>query len=147
MEIREANILDKDFIVKGNQEICNISGVKKPSKLAENFEKDLFCENPKFNCFVLEENNEQIAFCLYSFVYWADTGLGIYISNIYVAPEHRRKGCVSIIFNYLKEKHPDALFFTALVGKQNYAMQSAFNKIKAVYENMITYSIDTKNNA
>ena len=53
MEIREANILDKDFIVKGNQEICNISGVKKPSKLAENFEKDLFCENPKFNCFVL----------------------------------------------------------------------------------------------
>ena len=50
MIIRDATISDKDFIIKGNKLIDEVSGVTRPSLLAKNFEKDLFCEKPKFIC-------------------------------------------------------------------------------------------------
>lgn len=141
MIIRDATISDKDFIIKGNKLIDEVSGVTRPSLLAENFEKDLFCEKPKFNCFVIEEDNQLVAYCIYSYVYWSDDGLGIYISNIFVSPEYRRRGYLKAIINHIKNNNPEAKFLTAFVGKENKIMQQAIESLGATQTNLYTYEM------
>ena len=122
MNIRNATIEDKDFVVSSNDYVNQISGIKTQSQLSVNFEKDILSDNPKGFCLIVEENKEQIAFCLYSYLYWANKGQGVYLSNVFVKPEHRKKGVLKEILSYIKNLD-NVNFITMLVGNENESMQ------------------------
>lgn len=142
MKIRKVKLSDKDFIVDANLEIDKISGTTDKSFLAENFEKDFLGKRPKCKCIVIEEDETPIGFCIYSYVYWSNTGLGIYLSNAYILPEFRKRGALDQMLKYIKNKHKNVVFFTGMVGKGNKLMQSIMTrKYGAEDVNLITYSI------
>ena len=122
MIIRNATIKDKDFVVSSNDNVNQASGIKTQSRLTMNFEKDFLSDNPKAFCLIVEENKEQIAYCLYSYVYWANKGQGVYLSNVFVKPEHRKKGVLREILSHIKKLN-DVNFITMLVGNENDSMQ------------------------
>ena len=115
LKFRKATKEDKAFIVDANNSINKLSGVKNKSRLSENFEKDFLENNPKAFCLIVEDENEKIAFCIYSHTYWATQGSGVYLSNVYVEPKHRRKGVLKAIINHLKNMD-DVNFITMLLG-------------------------------
>jgi len=138
MTIRNATIIDKDFIVSSNNYVNQVSGIKTQSQLSINFEKDILCENPKAFCLIVEENKEQIAFCLYSYVYWANKGQGVYLSNVFVKPEYRKKGVLREILSYLKNLN-NVNFITMLVGNENESMQKTIANYGAEDIDMKTF--------
>ena len=138
MTIRNATIIDKDFVVSSNNYVNQVSGIKTQSQLSINFEKDILCENPKAFCLIVEENEEQIAFCLYSYVYWANKGQGVYLSNVFVKTEHRKKGVLKEILSYIKNLN-DVNFITMLVGNENESMQKTIANYGAEDINMKTF--------
>lgn len=141
MIIRNARIKDKDFIVKANHEVDEISGTHEESKLEQNYLDDLFCPQPKFSCIVVENNNEPVAYMLYSHVYWANTGYGLYLSNAYVSPTYRNQGILKMMLEFIKAENQDVVFMTAMVGKENSLMQSIMKNLGGEDVNLITYSI------
>jgi hypothetical protein len=122
MNIRNVTFKDKDFVVSSNDYVNQVSGIKTQSQLSINFEKDILCENPKAFCLIVEENKKQIAFCLYSYVYWANKGQGVYLSNIFVKPKHRKKGVLKEVLSHIKNLD-NVNFITMLVGNENESMQ------------------------
>ena len=138
MNIRNATLEDKDFVVSSNDYVNQVSGIKTQSQLSINFEKDILCENPKAFCLIVEENKEQIAFCLYSYVYWANKGQGVYLSNVFVNPEHRKKGILKEILSYIKNLD-NVNFITMLVGNENESMQKTIANYGAEDIDMKTF--------
>ena len=138
MNIRNATLEDKDFVVSSNDYVNQVSGIKTQSQLSINFEKDILCENPKAFCLIVEENKEQIAFCLYSYVYWANKGQGVYLSNVFVKPEHRKKGILKEILSYIKNLG-NVNFITMLVGNENERMQKTIANYGAEDIDMKTF--------
>ena len=138
MKVRNATIEDMDFVVSSNDYVNQVSGIKTQSQLSENFEKDILCENPKAFCLIVEENKEQIAFCLYSYVYWANKGQGAYLSNVFVKPEHRKKGILKEILLYIKSLN-NVNFITMLVGNENGSMQKTISTYGAEDIDMKTF--------
>ncbi|MCM1324917.1 MAG: GNAT family N-acetyltransferase [Acetobacter sp.] len=142
MKIRKVKFSDKEFIVKANLEIDKISGTTDESFLDRNFEKDFVGKRPKCKCIVIEDEQKPIGFCIYSYVYWSNTGLGIYLSNAYILPEYRKKGALNKMLKYIKNKHNNVVFFTGMVGKGNKLMQNIMTKKYGAEDvNLITYSI------
>lgn len=138
MNIRNATIEDKDFVVSSNDYVNQISGIKTQSQLSVNFEKDILSDNPKGFCLIVEENKEQIAFCLYSYLYWANKGQGVYLSNVFVKPEHRKKGILKEILSYIKNLD-NVNFITMLVGGENESMQKTIMSYGAEDIDMKTF--------
>lgn len=138
MLIRNTTIDDKDFVVSSNDYVNQVSGIKTQSQLSINFEKDILGENPKAFCLIVEENKEQIAFCLYSYVYWANKGQGVYLSNVFVKPEHRKKGILKEILSYIKNLD-SVNFITMLVGNENESMQKTITTYGAEDIDMKTF--------
>lgn len=122
MIIRNATIRDKEFVVLSNDYVNQISGINTQSQLSFNFEKDILGDMPKAFCLIAEENNEQIAFCLYSYVYWANKGQGVYLANVFVKHEHRNKGVLKELLSSIK-KLDNVNFITMLIGNENESMQ------------------------
>ncbi len=122
MIIRNATATDKNFVISSNDSVNQISGITTQSQLSVNFEKDILSDNPKAFCLIAEEKKEQIAFCLYSYVYWANKGQGIYLSNVFVKPEQRKKGVLKEILSHIKNMD-NVNFITMLVGNENESMQ------------------------
>ena len=87
---------------------------------------------------IYEENKEQIAFCLYSYVYWANKGQGVYLSNVFVKPEHRKKGILKEILSYIKNLD-NVNFITMLVGNENESMQKTITTYGAEDIDMKTF--------
>lgn len=138
MNIRNATIKDKGFVVSSNDYVNQVSGIKTQSQLSINFEKDILCKNPKAFCLIVEENKEQIAFCLYSYVYWANKGQGVYLSNVFVKSEHRKKGIFREILSHIKNLN-NVNFITMLVGNENEIMQKTIAKYGAEDIDMKTF--------
>ena len=138
MKVRNATIEDMDFVVSSNDYVNQVSGIKTQSQLSINFEKDILCEYPKAFCLIVEENKEQIAFCLYSYVYWANKGQGAYLSNVFVKPEHRKKGILKEILLYIKSLN-NVNFITMLVGNENGSMQKTISTYGAEDIDMKTF--------
>ena len=138
MIIRNATIKDKDFVVSSNDNVNQVSGIKTQSRLTMNFEKDFLSDNPKAFCLIVEENKEQIAYCLYSYVYWANKGQGVYLSNVFVKPEHRKKGVLREILSHIKKLN-DVNFITMLVGNENDGMQKTIANYGAEDIDMKTF--------
>ena len=137
MIIRKAELKDLEFIISSNESVNEISNLKE-SGLARNFEKDILSKEPKAFCVIVEEDKEQIAYCLYSYVYWANEGQCIHISNIFVKPEYRRHGIFKKIMDYIKINE-DAYCVTMLVDNENEIMLNALKKYGAKGLNMKTF--------
>ncbi len=138
MNIRKAVLADKDFVVSANNNVNNLSGISSISKLDENFEKDILSENPKAYCYIVEQSNRQIGMFLYAYTYWANKGQGVYLSNVYVAPENRKQGVLKNILNFL-ENLDDVNFITMLVGNDNENMTNVITHYGAENIHMDTF--------
>ena len=81
MIFREAEFKDKEFILNANREINNLSGLN-DSSFEKRIDKDLF-EDKTFKSIIAEIEGKVVGVVLYSYVYWANCGKGIYLYNYY----------------------------------------------------------------
>lgn len=137
MIFREAEIKDKKFILNANREINVLSGLN-DSTFEKRIDKDLF-ENKLCKSIVAEIDSEIVGFVLYSYVYWANCGKGIYLSQAYVKSEFRGQGIYKRLLTELEIKESECNFITDLVGTENEIMKKALNKLNFESSNLITY--------
>ena len=75
---REVQIDDKEFILGAHKEINRVSGLSE-SHFSENIDRDLF-QDKICKVIVAELDGKRVGFLLYSYLYFADSGRGIYLS-------------------------------------------------------------------
>lgn len=134
---RKANQFDKDFILNANEEINLLSGLN-DSVLEKNIDKDLF-EDKCCKSLIVEINGETAGFILYSYIYWANCGKGIYVSQAYVKKDYRRQGLLNDLLTELENIEKDCNFITNLVGSENEIMSKALNRLNFKSSDLITY--------
>lgn len=137
ISFRNAKVEDKDFILNANKEINILSGLN-DSTLDNNIDKDLF-ENKICKVIIAEISNNSVGFILYSYIYWANRGKGIYISQAYVKSEYRKQGILKMLLNELEEREKDCNFITNLVGNENEVMMKSLQKLNFKSSDLITY--------
>ena len=137
MKFREANISDKEFILNANKEINLLSGLN-DSTFEKRIDKDLF-EDKICKSIIAENDGEVVGMILYSYIYWANCGQGIYLSQAYVKKEYRGNGIYKQLLNELENKESNTNFITDLVGPENEYMQIALEKMKYESSDLITY--------
>lgn len=138
IEIVKADINDKEFILFANEEISKSSGLN-DSTLHTRIDEEIFGTNPKSECLVVKDGEKNIGMCIYSKIYWTNVGEGIYISQVYVVPEYRKKGIFRRIVEYIKENNKDNIFLTCLVGEENSNMNDALRKTGWKRSSMVTH--------
>ena len=136
--IEKATLKDKEFIINANKEINIVSGLN-DSKLIENIDNDIFVENSVCNCLIGKDNEKTIGMILYSYIYWANLGKGIYLSQVYVIPEYRNKGVLRNFLNHIKTIESNSKFITAYIGEENILMQKSFVNLGAKITNLSIY--------
>lgn len=134
---RKANREDKNFIINGNNEINILSGLN-DSILEKNIDKDLF-EDEICKAIIAELDNISVGFILYSDIYWANCGKGIYLSQAYVKENYRQQGILRKMLEELLKKEEDTKFITNLVGNENIIMAKAMEKLDFESSDLITY--------
>ena len=134
---REANKEDKDFLLNANKEINILSGLD-DSTFEKNIDKDLF-EDKICKSLIIEENGIVLGFLLYSYVYWANCGKGIYLSNAYVVKEYRKKGIFRMLLSKLEKIEKNSNFITNLVGSENNVMMKSLKKLGFESSDLVTY--------
>lgn len=137
INFRKAALEDKEFILNANKEINILSGLN-DSTFDNNIDKDLF-EYKICKAIIAEENNNAIGFVLYSYIYWANCGKGIYLSQVYVKKEYRNKGVFKMLLNELEAKEKECRFITNLVGGENVVMLNSMNKLDFQSSDLITF--------
>lgn len=137
MIFREAELKDKEFILNANREINVLSGLN-DSTFEKRIDKDLF-ENKLCKSIVAEIDGEIVGFVLYSYVYWANCGKGIYLSQAYVKSDFRGQGIYKRLLAELEIKESECNFITDLVGTENKIMKKTLNKLNFESSNLITY--------
>ena len=137
MKFREANISDKEFILNANKEINLLSGLN-DSTFEKRIDKDLF-EDKICKSIIAENDGKVVGMILYSYIYWANCGQGIYLSQAYVKKEYRGNGIYKQLLKELENKESNTNFITDLVGPENEYMQIALEKMKYESSDLITY--------
>lgn len=137
INFREVALKDKEFILNANKEINILSGLH-DSTLDYNIDKDLF-EDKVCKVIVAEDNNNMIGFVLYSYIYWANCGRGIYLSQVYVQEEYRNKGIFRMLLHELETREKECKFITNLVGNENTVMLSSMNKLGFQSTDLVTF--------
>ena len=89
IKFRDVGLKDKEFILNSNKEINILSGLN-DSTFDNNIDKDLFIDKI-CKVIIAEVDNKVAGFVLYSYIYWANCGKGIYLSQAYVKNEYRKK--------------------------------------------------------
>lgn len=137
IEIKEAQVEDADFIVYANKMIDKASFIAN-SKLKENIYNDLFFEK-KAECLIVKVDGKSAGMILFSKVYWADRGEGIYVSQAFVEEEFRNKGLFKMLLRSALDFYENSNFLTCLVAKKNENMNQCMKKLFFEDENMISY--------
>lgn len=137
ISFRNAKIEDKDFILDANKEINILSGLN-DSTFNHNIDKDLF-EDKICKVIIAEVNNNVAGFVLYSYIYWANCGKGIYLSQAYVKGEYRKQGILKMLLQELEEQEKECKFITNLVGNENEVMMKSLQKLNFESSDLITY--------
>ena len=137
ISFREAELKDKQFILDANKEINVLSGLD-DSTFDNNIDKDLFEEN-RCKVIIVEVDNNVAGFVLYSYIYWANCGNGIYLSQAYVKSEYRKQGVLKELLQELESREKECKFITNLVGNENEVMREALNKLSFNSCDLITY--------
>ena len=137
MVFREAKKEDKEFILKANKEINELSSLN-DSTLEIRIDKDLF-EDKSCKLIIAEIDNNIAGFILYSYVYWANCGKGIYLSQAYVDKNYRGQGVYKELLNELETRETECNFITDLVGPDNEVMKHVLDKMNFKSCDLITY--------
>lgn len=137
MIFREAELKDKEFILNANKEINVLSDLN-DSTFEKRIDKDLF-ENKICKSIIAEIDGNAVGMVLYSYVYWANCGNGIYLSQAYVKSEYRGQGIYKKLLRELETREKECNFITDLVGPENEGMQIALEKMKFDSSDLITY--------
>ena len=137
MIFREVKKEDREFILNANREINKLSGLN-DSTLENRFDKDLF-EDKSCKLIIAEIDNNIAGFILYSYIYWANCGKGIYLSQAYVSEKYRGQGVYKELLKELEKKETDCNFITDLVGPENDVMKNVLHKLKFESCDLITY--------
>lgn len=127
LKIVNASYEDKEFILKANEEVNIASGLN-DSILKKNIDIDIFSSKNKCNCLIAKMMDINVGMCIYSRIYWANLGEGIYLSQIYVSPEYRKLGIFKEFIKEIRKKETNRAFITCLVGDENMAMQKSLDK-------------------
>ena len=130
MIFREAELKDKEFILNANKEINALSGLEF-SSFEKRIDKDLF-EDKIFKSIVAEKDNIVVGMILYSYVYFANFGKGIYLSQAYVKDEYRGQGIYKELLKELERREMDCNYISDFVGKDNIVMQKALDRLNFV---------------
>lgn len=144
IKFRNAELNDKEFIINANREINILSGLN-DSTFDNNIDKDLF-EDKICKVIIAEIDNNIAGFVLYSYIYWANCGKGIYLSQAYVKNEYRKQGILKMLLQELKAREKECKFITNLVGTENEVMIKALDKLNFKSSDLITYYRKTKEN-
>ena len=139
INFRSAELKDKDFILNANREINILSGLD-DSTFDKNIDKDLF-EDKICKVIIAEIDNSVAGFVLYSYIYWANCGKGIYLSQAYVKNEYRKQGILKMLLEELELREPECNFITNLVGNENEVMMKSLNRLNFKSSDLLTYYI------
>lgn len=134
---REAELKDKDFIINAHEEINNLSGLN-DSSFKKRIDKDLF-KDKIFKSIIAEINGNIVGMILYSYVYWANCGRGIYLSQAYVKSEYRGKGIYKQLIKELEKKEDECNFITGLIWPENKIMKITLEKMNFKTSELNTY--------
>ena len=137
MEFRDVRKEDREFILNANIEINKLSGLN-DSSLEQRIDKDLF-EDKICKLIIAEIDNNIAGFILYSYVYWANCGKGIYLSQAYVKDDYRGQGIYKGLLSELEKREKDCNFITDLVGTENNTMKNVLNRLDFESSDLITY--------
>ena len=113
----------KEYLLIANAEINQVNEVNHENNFSKNLDKDLFTKNPKFHCIVALDNDKPVGMVLYSFMYWADDGQVLWISQAHVQKDYRKQGVFWAMLNFLKNKSRDVKLISCATGKTNKRMQ------------------------
>lgn len=144
INFRNAKLKDKEFILKANKEINVLSGLN-DSTFDSNIDKDLF-QDRVCKVIVAEVDNSVAGFVLYSYIYWANCGKGIYLSQVYVKEEYRKRGILNMLLKELESREKECKFITNLVGNENDIMINSLNRLNFKSSNLITFYRKTSDN-
>lgn len=137
MIFRNAELKDKEFILNANKEMNILSGLN-DSTFETRIDKDLF-EDKICKSIIAEIDGKTVGMILYSYVYWANCGKGIYLSQAYVTNEYRGQGIYKQLLKELERTENDCNFITDLVGVENEVMKNTLNKLNFETSDLITY--------
>lgn len=137
MNFREAELNDKEFILNANREINILSGLN-DSTFEKRIDKDLF-KDKICKSIVAQIDENIVGMILYSYIYWANCGKGIYLSQAYVKSEYRGQGIYKQLLKELETRENDCNFITDLVGPENEGMQKALDRLEFESYDLITY--------
>lgn len=137
MNFRNVELRDKEFILNANKEINILSGLN-DSTFETRIDKDLF-EDKICKAIIAEIDGEIAGMILYSYVYWANCGKGIYLSQAYVKHEYRNQGIYKQLLKEIERTEKECNFITDLVGVENNVMKNTLNKLEFQASDLITY--------
>ena len=137
MIFRKAELKDREFILNANKEINVLSGLD-DSTFETRIDKDLF-EDKICKSIIAEIDGKIAGMILYSYVYWANRGKGIYLSQAYIKSEFRGQGVFKSLLKELEKNEKDCNFITDLVGVENDVMKNTLNKLEFETSDLVTY--------
>lgn len=138
IEITRAGLCDRDFVLYANQEIDRVSFIAK-SKLKDNVCEDVL-QGDKAICLIAKCKGIYAGMIMFSKVYWADRGLGIYVSQVFVEKEFRKQSVFKQLLNCAKNFYKDVKFVTFLVSKKNSTMLKCAQKMDCEDEDMVCFA-------
>ena len=134
---------DEQYILHANREIDVASGISS-SKLSQNLLKDILREK-RAVCLLAKVDGENAGMIMFSKVYWADRGQGVYVSQAFVEEKFRRQGILKEMFKRAFSFFDDTKFLTCLVGHENFVMQKCVEKMNFEFEDMRSYVVNKEN--
>lgn len=137
MIFRKAELKDREFIVNANKEINVLSGLN-DSTFETRIDKDLF-EDKICKSIIAEIDGKIAGMILYSYVYWANCGKRIYLSQVYIKSDFRGQGVFKSLLKELEKNEKDCNFITDLVGVENDVMKNTLNKLEFETSELVTY--------
>ena len=122
-QVKRASIVHREFLIHANNVINIINNTEQKNEFANNLDKDYFCDHPRFHCLVAEIDNKPVGMILYSYVYWANDGQVLWISQMFVDERYRKYGVFFKLIKQLKEENKYIKIVLCATGKENIRMQ------------------------
>ena len=126
IKVLNAEKKHKDFIIYANDIINNVNSTEKENNLTKNIDKDLYGNTPLFKCLIAEINDKPVGMILYSYMYWANDGQVIWISQMFVEEKYRKNGVFFKLIKQLKEDNREIHIMSCATGNENTRMQKIF---------------------
>lgn len=123
IKVVHANESHKEFLIYANKAVDNVNNMQETKGLELNIDKDYFCDNPKFQCLVAEVDGKPVGMLLYSYFYWASDGQILWISQMFIEKEYRKKGIFFRIISKLREENKGIKIVSCATGEENIRMQ------------------------